>query len=252
MSGLSIQPSEYTERWLSAKQLDDYTKHHLDRSRYYQLTGVSGKICEYLSQPALWCSKLENFSSNLDSCLLRIMKVALQIILFLPSILGILSRSAVQFFVGETIGKATYDKEWQDWTEKKLFQKSVFSSSYGSFIDFCIRNRIKADECPFKCIAMYKNLGVNGTIPYLFNQFDSFFYKLDQDNNTQQGQDLLIIADLDYSINYNIKDQFKKNNENKPLPCGVAVLRPRVYGDEFSEDWIKSAIHDIRNKPEIE
>jgi hypothetical protein len=231
--------------WYSNQELQDVIQTYLEPSSYYQLTGLSGRICEYLSQPSLWLSKFdEDGQGNLH----LIMTVALGIILSIPLVIGLISRSVIQFAVGEPIAKETYQTELNNWIEKKTFQQSIFGASYARFLDFCIRNRIQPEKCPFQCIGAYKNLGANGTVPYLFGNVDSFFFKVDEYPQANQGKNFLVIADITYAAG-DIKDQFKKNNNKKnnndQLPCGVAIIRDRVFGDEFSQRWIESAVHDI-------
>lgn len=244
--------------WMPAASIKESIINDLgeNRSQYYQLTGSLGRVCEYLSQPTLWQSKYthsceKEWERRLDyqtTCLERIKNLALGIILFLPTLLGWALCNMIQFFAGEAIDEKTYGEELDDWTKKKTFQTTGHAQAYAHFVDFCIRNRIRLESCPFQYIGGFRD--VARAIPYLFQQPDSFFYGVDKIEGMEEGKNFLIIADNTYEAG-DIKSSFRKNNNGK-LPCGVAVLRSRVPGDEFSQKWIQPALDTITNRPNEE
>ncbi len=112
---------------------------------YYQLDkGWACQVSTWAQKP-LYCLKS---AAEKNIGLIRVLAIG---IWGLPALIGYSIDTFIHFVKSERITQAVYDAEFNEWLEKE-YTLFTCPNSIKEFIDFCIRNRIKARDCPFQCI----------------------------------------------------------------------------------------------------
>ena len=228
---------------------------------YYELNkGWIKELCAFAESPKRLLAMKMADNSFISTC------IALAI-LAIPMLVGQAFNAIIYRVAAEKIKKQDYEAEFDQWLMKTYNNKNSNGEYFKKFIDYCIQNRIKANDCPNYIIE--RPIDQYG-IHYIF-EFDgvasSLIKGISMDNSNQKIKALVLWHPLTRSAEkstnllmfskedgnpYPLSQEFKQYYEiscnthidliNK---CTFVVFHDWMFNNQKTTDYIYQTITSV-------